>query len=335
MVDPEQRSGLYRAKLEALIAARDPSGDAGGDRALHAFPGGAAAVEDQAVWLLVESAGAGLGSALAWANRHDPASVQVVVDGAAARGAGTFARQAAAFAAPPKVWSVAGRSLVAVAADPPPAAPAAPASALELITELEAAGLEVAVEHGVVTGEVLGLEVARVVVADDGQAHIEAGVGRNDREAFALLNGDLPTPAALRAVADTVRAHRRRGANVHPLNRLAGERWFRRRMIDDPTRLPGWTLAPVPGLQSRIGVGDAHPAFAVGRDDDGAPVVAAFSLGIDLDLVPVAADLRLAADPHARLVLILPARDAHPVNRRLAEQLAEPAEVLPVEGDWR
>lgn len=38
------------------------------------------------------------------------------------------------------------------------------------------------VEGGELMGELLGLEVARVVVGDDGSAHVEAGVGRFDRE---------------------------------------------------------------------------------------------------------------------------------------------------------
>ena len=64
---------------------------------------------------------------------------------------------------------------------------------------------------------------------------------------------------------------------------------------------------------------------------DGAPVVVVCSVGIDLDLVPFAADARHAlAGPDARLVLAVPERDVHPVTRELAARLAEPAEVVPV-----
>ena len=56
-------------------------------------------------------------------------------------------------------------------------------------------------------------------------------------------------------------------------------------------------------------------------------MVVVTSTGIDLDLVPTAADLRLAHAPGARLVLAVPERDAHPVTRRLAGELVEPAEV--------
>ena len=51
-------------------------------------------------------------------------------------------------------------------------------------------------EHGVLLGEVDGLEVCRVVLVD-GVAHLEVGVGRHDREAFALMHGDVPPAEAL------------------------------------------------------------------------------------------------------------------------------------------
>ena len=70
------------------------------------------------------------------------------------------------------------------------------------------ADVDVVVEHGELFGEVLGLEVARVVVDEDG-TRFEVGVGRHDREAFAMLHGDLPTPEALARVVATVRQHRR------------------------------------------------------------------------------------------------------------------------------
>ena len=85
------------------------------------------------------------------------------------------------------------------------------------------------------------------------------------------------------------------------------------------------------GPAARPGVKDPWPAVAVGPG-----VVVVTSVGIDLDLVPFAADARLAAgDPSDRLVLVLPERDDHPVTRALAGLLRVPAEVIPVPGDWR
>ncbi len=59
------------------------------------------------------------------------------------------------------------------------------------------------------------------------------------------------------------------------------------------------------------------------------------SAGIDLDLVPTAADARLLLDPDAELLVVVPARDAHPVTRALAARLHRPARLVPLDGDWR
>jgi fused signal recognition particle receptor len=59
------------------------------------------------------------------------------------------------------------------------------------------AGVDPVCEHGTWRGEVLGLEVVRAT-----EAGFETGVGRFDREASALLHGDLPTSESLAAAAD-------------------------------------------------------------------------------------------------------------------------------------
>jgi hypothetical protein len=63
--------------------------------------------------------------------------------------------------------------------------------------------------------------------------------------------------------------------------------------------------------------------------------VVACSIGVHLDLVPAGADARELVAPDARLLLALPERDAHPVTRALAQRLVHPAELVPVEDDWR
>jgi hypothetical protein len=259
----------------------------------------------------------------------------VVVAGDAAPRTGAIAHQATHFVPAPRIWRAEGRALVEAVPEPPPAPPEPPPAALAQFDQLRAAGLDVIVEHGIVRGEIAGLEVAVVVVDEDGTARIEVGVGRNDREAFGLLHGDLAPAEAMGKVADTVRGHRRPGAPPHPLNRMAPERWLRAHLLEDPARLPGWSLAAVPGPVPRTGVADAGPAFAYGHDAEGYTVVVACSVGIDLELVPAAADARAAIDPGARLVLAVPERDAHPVTVRLAALLGDPADVVPVAGDWR
>jgi hypothetical protein len=77
------------------------------------------------------------------------------------------------------------------------------------------------------------------------------------------------------------------------------------------------------------------PACLVGEDADGRPVVVACSVGIDLDLVPTAAEIRQLHAPGARLLLAVPARDDHPVTRRIASRLRDAAEIVTLPDDWR
>jgi hypothetical protein len=193
---------------------------------------------------------------------------------------------------------------------------------------IRAGGAEPVAEHGELLGEVDGLEVCRVVVAD-GVARLEVGVGRHDREAFALLHGDLPPAEALAGVVARVRVHRE-GTEPHPLRRLAGERRLRNRLVAHPAWIGAEELTPVPPPLPSAGLKQAAPAAAAGTGPSG-PVLAVCSVGIDLDLMPWAADAR-AADERSdvRLVLVVPERDVHPVTLALAARLRDPAEVVGV-----
>ena len=73
----------------------------------------------------------------------------------------------------------------------------------------------------------------------------------------------------------------------------------------------------------------------VGIDLDDQSVVVVTSTGIDIDLIPFAADARLRHDPRARLIVVVPERDAHAVTRDLAAALQEPAAVSTVPEGWR
>lgn len=328
-LDPDQTTRLLGAKLRALV-----DGDVGpGTRRPVELPGGAALVDDGdgVAWVLVADRPAQrLGRALAWADQQGLGRIELVAD----EDADVLARRASAFRTPVRVRTPRQRTLVDVEPAPPARPVEADAAALALALELVEAGAEVVVEHGAVCGEVNGLEVARVV-GRGAEVRIEVGVGRHDREAFAAIHGDRPTADALADVIGTVRQHRRPGRPTHPLNRLAAERWLRRWVLEDPGRLGLAELEPVEGTVPRASVQDVVPAFAVGRDDDGEPVVVACSTGIDLDLVPAAADVRLSHAPGARLLLVVPERDDHPVTRRLAAALRAPAEVVPLADGWR
>ncbi|HMQ27317.1 MAG TPA: hypothetical protein PKA98_15100, partial [Acidimicrobiales bacterium] len=170
---------------------------------------------------------------------------------------------------------------------------------------------------------------------DDAPPRLEVGVGRHDREAFAMIHGDLPTPDALMSVIDAVLAQRRPGASPHPLNRLAAERWLRALLVERPGLVGARSLRPVDPPVPRDNVKDAAPAPTLGESEDGTTVVVVCSAGIDLDLVPGAADARSWHAPEARLVLVVPERDDHPVTRALAAALTVPAEIVTVAGDWR
>jgi hypothetical protein len=358
---PERRAALLAAKLAALVASQsrpgEPAGSGGASRSGRPgpFPGGATLVvgpdttsgdraADDGVrasrggpaqgWVLAdEQPERALGPAMAWGASRSivgPA-LHVVTD----RHADLLARRAAAFRQPPTVWQIEGAELVAATPAAPPVPAPPPDAALDLVARLEGQGIDVVIDHGEIIGEVLGLEVARVVVDPDGSAHLEVGVGRNDREAFALIHADQAPEEALASVVATVSAQRRAEAPPHPLNRLGAQRWLRARLVAEPGLVGAAHLVPVAGVLPRGGVKESVPVAAVGTDPDGGPVVVVTSTGIDLDLVPAAADLRLAHSPAARLVLAVPERDAHAVTRRLAAALVDPAELVALPGDWR
>jgi len=245
--------------------------------------------------------------------------------------AGVLARRASQFAEPPAVWRVVGASLARV--EPAPfEAPPPPAAGVSAFADvLAAAGADPVVEHGRLIGEVLGLEVARVVVDAAGEPHLEMGVGRFDREAHALLGAGKADDERLRAVVELVRSHRRTGAENHPLQLLARARWLRSRLLADPALVGADHLAPLAPTVEAPDLRTPWPAPATGVDRDGAPLVVVASTGVDLDLVPAAADARLADGRGARLVLAVPARDALPVTVALAVSLADPATVVTID----
>lgn len=327
------RQPLLAAKLRGLVRAQ--WGDVTGEAA--DFPGGAALVDGSTGWLLLDTQPlAALGPALVWADRRDLTELNLLVEA----DVGLVARRAELFTDPPVVWAIDGTALTrAVAAPAAPAKPAEPAPALaEMLID---ADLEVVVEDGIVRGEVLGLEVARIVHGTTtagtpiDEPVLEVGVGHADRELTGMVHGNLPPAAQLARVIEIVRAKRRFGAERHPLNQLAPERWLRATLVADPARIELAELHPAPPAVPRPNLRDPAIAMAVGIDRSGAEVVVGCSVGVHLDLVPAAADAREALAPGARLLLVVPERDAHPVTRALAERLVVRAELVPLAGDWR
>ena len=287
--------------------------------------------------LIDDGAVARFGPALAWAVRQGAASLEVLVDGATPTAASVVARRASCFDPAPTVWAVSGRSLApAVAAEPVTEDSLAHDPAL--VELLEAQGLEVVSEHGVLRGEVLGLEVARTV-----GDRLEVGVGRHDRIARSEMRPGESPPAALAEAARVVRSLRRVGAPIHPANTLARSRWLRSVLVRSPAILGLAALEAVAPPMPWFDLPEAGAAPAVGHlpaSEAGSPftpVVIVCSVGVDLDLVPTAADCRLlyGSPPSAsKLWLVVPQGDDLPVTRTLAARLVPPAEVRVVPRAW-
>jgi hypothetical protein len=273
------------------------------------------------------------GPALAWAWQQRAQQLDVLVEGAEA--AGVVARRAAELARPPMVRLVSGRSTMLAEAAGPDVPPRAGRDAVEFAGLLRAHGAEPVFEHGILRGEVLGLEVARLA---DGR--FEVGVGRHDRAARADLGAplDLGHPVDLgRALDEAVAAvvtRRRPGAARHPANALARSRWLRSVVCADPGLVGAALLTPASPPLPSAGVTDNCAVPCVGRTDTGRPVVVVCSTGVDLDLVPTAADSRRLNDPDAELVILVPEGDDQPVTRALAAALRRPAAVLTVPRQW-
>jgi hypothetical protein len=310
---------LRSAKLTALV--REHGLTVGSEVDAGDFPGGAAVVLDHegvpGAWVLADEAvGPVLGAALAWALRRDARSLDLVVG--EALDAGTLARRARAFDLPVRVWQTQGRTLLAATPTPLPEPPPVPEHHLSFRALMVAAGARPNIEFGVLTGEVDGLEVCRVV--DDphtGATRLEVGIGAHDREAFQMIHGDLPTLEALTGVVAAVAGHRRAGSDHHPLNTLGAERAMRAWLVAHPEAIGAsavrTTVPPVP----RPSLKDVAPCVAVATID-GVEHTVVCSQGVDLDVVPFAVDSRAATGIEPTLVVVRP-RDLLPVQRLLGD----------------
>lgn len=352
----ELRGRLLGIKLRALVAehlGRPVEGEPKG------FPSGAGIVVDGQVWVLVDGVGErALGPALAWALRQGATSLGLIAD----HDGGTLARRAAGFDLPIEVWFPEERTLLPVGptdlADPPGAS----AEHLDMIPMIEAGGADPVVEHGVVAGEVRGLEVCRVVaqptigrLTEPGDADLaalidqrlselanqgvilEVGVGANDREAFQLLHGDVPKVDALSRVVDAVRAHRDLAAPQHPLNRMAIERFLRWQAIEDPALVGMVQVEATEPPTPRPSMKESAPCVAIGRDADGGRHVLVFGAGVDLDLLAFAVDAAALvhrslgdADGVVSTRVVLRSADAVPILHDLAALFRGPLDIVTI-----
>lgn len=321
MVDESRRGRLLAMKLAALAGAQGASDDL----QTTSFALGATAIDHNVGWVFLdERQQRGLGPALAWAVRAGVDQLHILAE----EGTGTLARRAKSFRLPSEIWHVAERVLLPAIAEPLPEVLAAPIEHEEFRALITQGGATPAVDHGVLVGEVRGLEVCRVVTDSfTGVARLEVGIGQHDREAFQMLHGDIPTVEALARVVAAVEPHRRHGADPHPLNRLGQAQALRARLIDDPGLVGAVRIEARPSPLDRPNLKDPHPC-AANAVIDGRSVTLVMSAGVDLDLVPYATDARLLTGEPT--LIVVPARDAVPVQRDLAALLIDPMRIVPV-----
>lgn len=340
-----RRAELLAAKLAALVAEGWP----GAAPQRRALPVGAAGVDGDRAWVLVDerridadpldaasdsgpSLPSGwLGGAVVWASRQGVRELHVIADTMEP----SDARRAAVVRLPQvSLWRSVGRRLDPVTATGPQAATPLDPRLLSLVPTIEAAGAEAVVEHGVLRAEVLGLEVATAELDADGQPHLVVGVGRHDRLAQATMHpGDGPVTGSLTDAVGAVRTWRTPSAAPHAANQLARSRWLRWVLLRHPGLVGAGALAPLEGLAHRT-LKEAAPALMLGTTPEGAPLVVAASVGPDLDAPIEAAVVARTAVPGAAVVLAVAPADALAALAVLAGAVAPPVEIRTVPADW-
>lgn len=287
-------------------------------------------ISDVAWVLLTGRHERGLGPALIWALRNKAKSLKLFSEAKS----GDLARCAKNFKFSIEVFEVDGPTTAKLSV--PKAVKNIEVSVADEMFAgfISSSGAEVTREHGIISGEVAGLEVCRVVHDEtDGlqESRLEIGVGVHDRETFQMLHGRTATIESLRKVVDEVAARRAVGAPVHPLNQLARERILRHAVCQSPQLIGAESLIAVQPPMPRANVKDLVPCCATGVSKTGQKIVAVFSIGIDPDVVTFGADAREQINSNAELVFVSPTRDIVPAVTSLAEMLSRPAKFVGVD----
>ena len=365
-LDPKQRARLQKAKLlavtrqylESPLSSRDTESLRGEPASapieisdvLEAGSLYALNVTGRGFVLLSESSARSLSAALIWAAQQPVQRLTVFTDAVGATDAPLataarpedLARWAQYFLVadqPIEVRLIQGTGSIGIQPGPVPPASAAPERDPVLEQHLIDEGLEVVHEHGVTRGELLGLEVARLVVwpeesGGDNALHLEVGVGRFDRDAHAAVRPDESPVDDLAKTVSILRDHRFPGAPTHAVQRLSRERWLRALLLDQPSLVGAQSLTALGMTTEPSGLRDAFPAAATGSTEDGTPLVVVCSCGVDLALLPLAADLREQVNSEAVLMLAVPEQDHHVATKWLASMLRQPAELIAIAVGW-
>ena len=332
---------MAHLRLRAIVDAQRGGAGAGGaiggrsDVEVSEFGQAVGLVIDDVAWVLVTgNYERSLGPALMWALRKNATSLKLLLS----ERAGELARIATHFDFAIEVFELdaAGVARVAVPKD---ATKIEVSVADEMFADfIKSAGADVVREHGVISGEVCGLEVCRVVRATSasdldgaGESELEIGVGAHDRETFKLLHGRTATVESLRKVIAEVAARRAVGAQVHPLNQLARERMLRHYVCLSPQLVGAKSLQPAQPPIARTNLKDVVPCCAVGVSLTGEKMIVIFNVGVDPDVVSFGADARGQINASADLVFAMPTRDIVPAVEQIAQMLRRPARFVGVD----
>jgi hypothetical protein len=332
---------MAHLRLRAIVDAQRGSAGAEGaiggrsDVEVSEFGKAVGLVIDDVAWVLVTgNYERSLGPALMWALRKNATSLKLLLN----ERAGELARIATHFDFAIEVFELDAAG-VARAAAPKSAEKIEVSVADEMYAEfIKSAGADVVREHGVISGEVCGLEVCRVVRATSasdldgaGESELEIGVGAHDRETFKLLHGRTATVESLRKVIAEVAARRAVGAQVHPLNQLARERMLRHYVCLSPQLVGAKSLQPAQPPIARTNLKDVVPCCAVGVSLTGEKMIVIFNVGVDPDVVSFGADARGQINASADLVFAMPTRDIVPAVEQIAQMLRRPARFVGVD----
>ena len=321
-------SRLAQLRLRAIVGVRS-------DVEVSEFGQAVGLVVDDVAWVYVTGRHErSLGPALMWALRNDANALKLF----SSECAGDLARISTHFDFVIEVFEVDAAGVARVAG-PKIVEKIEVSVADEMFAEfIKSAGADVVREHGVISGEVCGLEVCRVVRAVDsgefggaGESELEIGVGAHDRETFKLLHGRTATIESLRKVIAEVAARRAVGAQVHPLNRLARERMLRHYVCQSPQLVGAKSLQVAQPPIVRTNLKDVVPCCAVGVSLTGEKVVVIFNVGVDPDVVSFGADARGQINGSAELIFAMPTRDIVPAVERVARILRRPARFVGVD----
>ncbi len=321
-------SRLAQLRLRAIVGVRS-------DVEVSEFGQAVGLVVDDVAWVYVTGRHErSLGPALMWALRNNAKALKLF----SSESAGDLARIATHFDFVIEVFEFDAAGVACVAM-PKIVEKIEVSVADEMFAEfIKSAGADVVREHGVISGEVCGLEVCRVVRAADsgesggaGESELEIGVGAHDRETFKLLHGRTATIESLRKVIAEVAARRAVGAQVHPLNRLARERMLRHYVCQSPQLVGAKSLQVVQPPIVRTNLKDVVPCCAVGMSLTGEKMVVIFNVGVDPDVVSFGADARGQINGLAELIFATPTRDIVPAVERVAQMLRRPARFVGVD----